>query len=85
MFISKDQYQEWLENPVTSLYRQYLADLLTELRKEQTPACYPNSLDELVALGTRATVAATQMQLLSDLVDLEFTDIEQFYGEDNER
>lgn len=82
--MNKAQFQEWLENPVTDLYRRYLKDLADESRKHQKPQLIPHSLDDLISLGSQITEASVQCAVLEDLADLAFEDVERFYQQKEE-
>jgi hypothetical protein len=77
--ISKEQYQEWLENPVTGTYHQYLLDIAAEARKQQNPDVIARSLDDLISLGSSIAEATTFAGVHEDLAELEYEDIENFY------
>ena len=84
MRINKDQYQAWLENPVTEVFIQYLKDLADETRKPQQPDFIARSLDDLIRLGSQVTEATIQRDVLESLATLAFDDIESFYQKEEE-
>lgn len=77
--VSKEQWDEWRENPVTELLHQYLMDVSSKLSHFHAEALMGTwDLAEQERFHVRAKA---RLEAWSDLVNLSYENIEGFYRE----
>jgi len=77
--VTQSDYQEWKHHPVSKVFRKYLEDYRAEIRKEILSQWEAGSLVAEVDKEARGRVLQ-----LTDILDLEFSAIQQFYQHNEE-
>lgn len=77
--VTASDYNEWKHHPVSKVFRKYLEDYRAEIRKEILSQWEAGALVAEVDKEARGRVLQ-----LTDILDLEFGAIQQFYQQDEE-
>ncbi len=75
--LSKQQYQEWIEDPTTQEVLRYLSDFAEAMDQELLVAIRSGR----VVSEEDQRVHQAKKVMVQDLAELEFEDIERFYAE----
>lgn len=78
--VKKDDFDDWLENPVTEYFMQYLKDSAKEEVDIITDAIFNGAIIPENEQISKSSICAT----LSTIADIRFEDIESFYQERKE-
>lgn len=77
--MTKEDFDEWTNNPLTKEYHQFLSDYRSHLMEMWVEGKF--SAPTMEASVMKNLEAMAKAQCYKDLVDLEFDDISKFYNQ----